>query len=77
MVLYDHYVMVYIFMKNVYHGILVTTPSPHLLILNQGFSSPDPELASLDENLRTRETAFRSTYNVAESRANDDDTKRG
>ena len=49
---------------------------PYLLILNhEGFSSPDPELASLDEKLNKREIAFRSTYNVAESRAND--TKRG
>ena len=32
---------------------------------------------SLDENLNKREIALSSTYNVAESRASHDDTKRG
>ena len=48
-----------------YHDILIAAPQPRLLILNQtGFSSPDSELASLDENLDKREIALRSTYNL-------------
>ena len=61
--------------KNVYHYILIA--SPRLLTLNQeGFSSRDPALASLNGNLCNREIAFRITYNVAECSTSDNDAKK-